>query len=87
MVFVACFIYRFWYEFDIVDIVLLQQPPTKRICLGGRGREWAAESLKLLETMSEVNDAKMFLEPMDPLKYAVSIDHRHCCHSWRVGSE
>jgi len=44
------------------------------MCLGGRGREWAAESLKLLETMSELKDAKIFLEPMDPLKYAVSMN-------------
>jgi len=50
-----------------------QQIPAKRICIGGRGREWAAESLKLLEIMSEMKDAKIFLEPMDPLKYAVSI--------------
>lgn len=51
-----------------------QQVPGKRICLGGRGREWAAESLKLLESMSELKDAKMFLEPMDPLKYAVCVN-------------
>lgn len=43
--------------------------PTKRVCLGGRGREWAAESLRLLETMSNLEDAKLFLEPMNPLKY------------------
>jgi hypothetical protein len=45
---------------------------TKRVCLGGRGREWAAECLKLLKTLSEQNDAKLFLEPMDPVKYPVS---------------
>lgn len=46
--------------------------PTKRVCLGGRGREWAAESLKLLEAMVVSDDAKLFLEPMNPLRYPVS---------------
>jgi len=50
------------------------QAPAKRVCLGGRGREWAAESLRMLEMMSEMKDAKIFLEPMDPLKYAVSVE-------------
>jgi hypothetical protein len=47
-------------------------PAVKRICLGGRGREWVPECLKLLKIMSNLSDAKIFLEPVDPIKYAVS---------------
>jgi len=49
---------------------------TKRMCLGGRGREWAAESLKLLEAIIEQKDAKMFVSPMDPVKHVVCLA---CC--------
>ena len=47
--------------------------PAKRVCLGGRGREWVSECLKLLKILSELSDAKIFLEPVDPVKYPVSI--------------
>lgn len=43
-----------------------------RRSLGGRGREWASESHKLLEAMLELDDSKPFREPVDPLKYPVS---------------
>jgi hypothetical protein len=53
-------------------LAICVQMLAKRVCLGGRGREWAAECLKLLKTLSELSDAKLFLEPMDPVKYPVS---------------
>ena len=45
--------------------------PTRRT-IGGRGREWAAECLKLLEALLELDDSKPVKEPVNPLKFPVS---------------
>ncbi|KAK2147949.1 hypothetical protein LSH36_527g01015 [Paralvinella palmiformis] len=42
--------------------------PTRRT-IGGRGREWAAECLKLLEALLELDDSKPVKEPVNPLKF------------------
>ena len=56
-------------------VIPYQSPKSTKMMrkpLGGRGREWATESLKLLEAMRELDDSRNFREPLDPLKYPVS---------------